>query len=180
MKGNIKFYATWFLAFLVQATVLTLAFAIPFSYFTQTSFLYSFEWLHKEVLIPFLWYFGPAFTLYVIAVIVTLRKGLKVPVLEQSIHNKLFNRGVFFVFASIIVGAASQVAGGCIWQLPVILAGWHGYYWRRFGYEILPEPVLFVGYFIITATYVYLLISYFNLVNKHLNGHKVQQNALNS
>lgn len=164
--GDIRFYSRWSLDYLFQASLLTLAVVIPFSLFTNTSFLYAWEWVHKEILIAYLWYFAPVFTVYVIAVIYLTNKGTSKKILNLVNYPLVFHRAVFFIFISIIIGAFSQVLGGCVWQLPVILEGWAGYQWRRFGHEYFSDWLLVPFYFTITAAYVVLLYKYMEIVRK--------------
>lgn len=170
MYETIKFYSTWLFWYLIQTAVITLGFVLPFSYFTNSTFLYGWEWFHRELMIYFLWYFAPVFTLYVIAIIIGEWRSIKINLFKKSLENNIFNRIVFFVFISIIIGALSQVAGGCIWQLPVILDGWPGYQWRRFGHEYFSDTVLIIGYSAITFAYIYITFLYFKLMRKIKHG----------
>jgi hypothetical protein len=151
-------YLALYAKYFIVVILLSMGFVLPFSFFTGNSILYSWEWVHHELIVGYLWYFGPIFTIFILILI--SGKFKKNKFFDLDFYPYYFHFFSFFVFASIFIGSLSQVFGGCVWQLPVILAGWEGYAWERFGSETFDTNLLLVGYSIITIVYGYLIHIY--------------------
>ncbi len=162
----VKFYFKWCFNYMAHASIVTLGFVIPFTIITGNSFLYSWEWFHREVMVPYLWFFAPVFTILVIILINLTNRGTSIRIFNLKNYPYFFHKLVFFIYASIIIGGISQVFGGCVWQLPIIWDGWYGYAWERFGYELFPDWILLIFYFTVTLLSFALLHMYFSIITK--------------
>lgn len=155
----------WLLNFVIISVLI-----ITFHYVLNKNFwLYSFEWFHVYILIPVFWYYVPC---VVILILINAYISNVPPFLQIARMNRFlrdFNGMCIFI---TLIGAISQTAGGCVWQIPLILLEEPGYRWQRFGGEIFNDNILFWGYLIITILLFYVLILYLKII-KHLEKTKI-------
>lgn len=134
----------YFVAFVAFSTV-----SILFIKFTTNySWLYSYEFFHESILIPIFWYYVPV--LIIIGIVNIVLSGDKLPtILNLSRYPRFVLDINILILIVTLIGALGQVAGGCIWQIPLILLNESGYAWSRYGADTFPEPIPFIFYFII-------------------------------
>lgn len=133
-----------------------------YKFISGDNWVYSWEWFHGHILIYIIWYIAP------LLVIITLI-GLIMEVITENIPDffKLkkypifLHKSILFIFISTFVATFSQLMGGCIWQIPLIIQSAPGYSWRRFGHQFIPDSYLILLYIIATTTLGVIIYHYY-------------------
>ncbi|BDQ04727.1 MAG: hypothetical protein KatS3mg084_0245 [Candidatus Dojkabacteria bacterium] len=141
IRKRFRFYFLTLLAF-TTGSILFIKFK------TNYSWLFSYEFFHESVLIPMFWYYVPV--LLIIGTLNIVFSEDKLPtILNLSRYPRFVLDINILILIVTLIGALGQIAGGCIWQIPLILLNEYGYAWARYGVDTFPEPIPFIFYIII-------------------------------